>query len=203
MEFTSVCDKNILDIIKKVVANYYNIPIKYLSTDFKKNNNKKKVRDAMKIAIYLSCELTSIELTIIANSFEIYDNERFSAKAFICHISHDFAEYFSRHKNLEIEVKKLKSLCEKKINDEIKKIIKGVDIVDVIRNYIPLEKRGKNYFGICPFHEDTLPSLSVSPEKQTYRCFSCGASGNVFTFLENYEHISFDKAVSVVENTRN
>ena len=58
-----------------------------------------------------------------------------------------------------------------------------VDIVDVIGERIPLTPKGKNFFGVCPFHEDTNPSMSVSREKQIYRCFSCGASGNVFSFL--------------------
>ena len=66
-----------------------------------------------------------------------------------------------------------------------------VDIVDVIGERIPLTAKGKNFFGVCPFHEDTNPSMSVSREKQIYRCFSCGASGNVFNFLMDYEHKSF------------
>ena len=70
-----------------------------------------------------------------------------------------------------------------------------LDIVDVISEYIPLVQKGKNYFGVCPFHDDTNPSMSVSREKQIYRCFSCGASGNVFTFVQEYEHISFKEAL--------
>lgn len=70
-----------------------------------------------------------------------------------------------------------------------------VDIVDVIGERIPLVSKGKNFFGVCPFHEDTNPSMSVSREKQIYRCFSCGASGNVFTFLMNYEHMNFKEVL--------
>ena len=70
-----------------------------------------------------------------------------------------------------------------------------VDIVDVISSYIPLETRGKNYFGVCPFHDDHSPSMSVSRDKQIYTCFTCGATGNVFRFLQDYEHISFIESV--------
>lgn len=70
-----------------------------------------------------------------------------------------------------------------------------VDIVDVIGERIPLTPKGKNFFGVCPFHEDTNPSMSVSREKQIYRCFSCGASGNVFSFLMEYEHKSFKEVL--------
>ena len=69
------------------------------------------------------------------------------------------------------------------------------DIVEVIGERIPLVSHGKNYFGVCPFHDDTNPSMSVSRDKQIYKCFSCGASGNVFTFLMNYDHMSFNDAL--------
>ena len=66
-----------------------------------------------------------------------------------------------------------------------------VDIVDIIGERIPLVSKGKNFFGICPFHDDSNPSMCVSREKQIYTCFSCHATGNVFTFLMNYEHMDF------------
>ena len=66
-----------------------------------------------------------------------------------------------------------------------------VDIVDIIGERIPLVAKGKNFFGVCPFHDDTNPSMSVSREKQIYTCFSCHATGNVFTFLMDYEHMEF------------
>ena len=82
--------------------------------------------------------------------------------------------------------------------EEIQKIRASVNIVDIISSYIPLDHKGKNYFGVCPFHNDHSPSMSVSEEKQIYKCFSCGAAGNVFTFIENYENISFLEAVELV-----
>ncbi len=84
--------------------------------------------------------------------------------------------------------------------DEILNIQRKVNIVDVIQNYLTVEKKGKNYFAICPFHDDHNPSLSISPEKQIYTCFVCGASGNVFNFVMNYENISFTSAVIKVAN---
>lgn len=85
-------------------------------------------------------------------------------------------------------------------NDVINEIRNKSDIVSIISNYVPLTKRGKNYFGVCPFHDDHSPSMSVSPEKQIYTCFSCGATGNVFTFVSEYEHISFIEAVKLLGN---
>ena len=85
------------------------------------------------------------------------------------------------------------------MNDEtIKKIREANDIVEVISEYLPLTKKGKNYFGICPFHDDTNPSMSVSSDKQIYKCFSCGASGNVITFVMDYEHVDFREALSTL-----
>lgn len=85
------------------------------------------------------------------------------------------------------------------MNDEtIKKIREANDIVEVISEYLPLTKKGKNYFGVCPFHDDTNPSMSVSSDKQIYKCFSCGASGNVITFVMDYEHVDFREALSTL-----
>ena len=72
---------------------------------------------------------------------------------------------------------------------------KKIDIVDIVASYLPLTTRGKNYFGVCPFHDDHSPSMSVSKERQIYTCFTCGATGNVFKFIQDYEHISFVEAV--------
>ena len=85
-------------------------------------------------------------------------------------------------------------------NEMINEIRNKVDIVEVISKYIPLTQRGKNYFGVCPFHDDHSPSMSVSKEKQIFTCFSCGATGNVFTFVSDYEHIGFYDAVRLLGN---
>lgn len=69
------------------------------------------------------------------------------------------------------------------------------DIVDVISSYVKLQKKGSSYFGLCPFHNEKSPSFSVSREKQMYYCFGCGAGGNVFTFLMEYENYSFQEAL--------
>ncbi len=80
----------------------------------------------------------------------------------------------------------------------INEIRSKVDIVDIVSSYLPLTQKGKNFFGVCPFHDDTNPSMSVSREKQIYRCFSCGASGNVFNFIMDYEHVSFKEALYIL-----
>ena len=83
-------------------------------------------------------------------------------------------------------------------NNEINHIRSNANIVDIISSYINLEPHGKNYFGICPFHDDHKPSMSVSEEKQIYTCFTCGNSGNVFNFVQNYENVDFVNAVKIV-----
>ena len=85
-------------------------------------------------------------------------------------------------------------LSDEKINE----ILSSVDIVDVISAYVPLTKKGKDYKGICPFHQDTKPSLSVSPKLQIYKCFACGAGGNAFTFLQKHLNISYMEAIQQV-----
>ena len=69
------------------------------------------------------------------------------------------------------------------------------DIVDVISGYVKLQRRGSSYLGLCPFHNEKTPSFSVSGSKQIYHCFGCGAGGNVFTFLMEYENYSFPEAM--------
>ena len=82
------------------------------------------------------------------------------------------------------------------MNNDLANIIRSkTDIVDIIGERIPLVARGKNFFGVCPFHDDSNPSMCVSREKQIYTCFSCHATGNVYTFLMNYEHIDFREAL--------
>jgi DNA primase len=73
-------------------------------------------------------------------------------------------------------------------------ILKRNDIVNVVSEYVSLEKKGKNYFGICPFHDEKTPSFSVSPDKQIFHCFSCGEGGNVIRFIEKKENLSFQES---------
>ena len=72
------------------------------------------------------------------------------------------------------------------------------DIVDIISGYVNLKKKGGNYFGLCPFHNEKSASFSVSPGKQMYYCFGCGAGGNVFTFIMNYENYTFAEAIKLL-----
>ncbi|MBR3362448.1 MAG: DNA primase [Bacilli bacterium] len=88
----------------------------------------------------------------------------------------------------------MNTLTSEKLNE----IRNSVNIVDIISSYINLSPKGKNYFGVCPFHDDNNPSMSVSPDKQIYKCFSCGATGTVFKFIMDYENITFKEAVQKV-----
>ena len=83
-------------------------------------------------------------------------------------------------------------------NDEINAIRAKADIISIVGSYLPLTQKGKNYFGLCPFHDDHSPSMSISSDKQIYKCFVCGATGNVFSFVEEYENVSFIEAVAIV-----
>ncbi len=83
-------------------------------------------------------------------------------------------------------------------NEKIDLIKSKINIVTVMSEYLSLEKRGRNYWAVCPFHQDLHPSMSISQEKQIYRCFACSAGGNVFTFLQEYENISFIEALKKV-----
>ncbi len=81
-------------------------------------------------------------------------------------------------------------------SDEIIEEVRSrTDIVDVISRYVNLQKKGSQYFGLCPFHNEKTGSFSVSPQKQMYYCFGCGAGGNVFSFLMAYENMTFKEAV--------
>lgn len=83
-------------------------------------------------------------------------------------------------------------------NDLANEIRAKTDIVDIIGERIPLVARGKNLFGVCPFHDDSNPSMCVSREKQIFTCFSCHATGNVFKFVMDYEHVDFRTALKML-----
>ena len=65
------------------------------------------------------------------------------------------------------------------------------DIVDIISQYVTLKRSGRNFFGLCPFHKEKTPSFSVSPDKQIFHCFGCGAGGNVIHFTSKIENVDF------------
>lgn len=83
-------------------------------------------------------------------------------------------------------------------SQKIQQIKEQVNIVDIVGEYLKLTRKGNNFWAICPFHQDSNPSLSVSQEKQIYKCFSCGEQGNVFIFLQKYKNIDFLSAVREV-----
>ncbi|TPE69112.1 DNA primase [Halalkalibacterium halodurans] len=87
--------------------------------------------------------------------------------------------------------------------ETIEEIRRSVDILDVIGEYVQLKKQGRNYIGLCPFHGENTPSFSVSPDKQLYHCFGCGAGGNAFTFLEQIEGFTFVEAVETLAKRAN
>lgn len=79
--------------------------------------------------------------------------------------------------------------------ETIDRIRNTADILDVISQYVNLKKRGRNFFGLCPFHDERTPSFSVAPDKEIYHCFGCGAGGSVFNFIMEHENLTFVEAV--------
>ena len=77
----------------------------------------------------------------------------------------------------------------------ISKILDQADIVDVINEFVPLKKRGANYLGCCPFHDEKTPSFTVSQQKGIYKCFGCGASGNAVKFVMEYNQMNYPEAL--------
>ena len=84
------------------------------------------------------------------------------------------------------------------LNEKINEIRQQADIVDIVSRHINVVKKGKNHFAICPFHNDTNPSLSISKDKQIFKCFVCNEAGNVFTFIQKYKKIPYMRAVKEV-----
>ena len=82
--------------------------------------------------------------------------------------------------------------------EDLKEVRSRADIVDIIGHYLPLEKKGKDYRCLCPFHDDHDPSMTINTQKQIFKCFVCGQGGNVFTFVQKIENISYFEAVSKV-----
>jgi DNA primase len=91
-----------------------------------------------------------------------------------------------------------------RLSDEIiEQVREHNDIVELISEYVPLKKRGKNFTGLCPFHEEKKPSFSVSPQRQIFHCFGCGMGGNIFKFLMEYQKMSFLDAVRFLAERAN
>src|SRR5687768_18262154 len=80
-------------------------------------------------------------------------------------------------------------------------LLNRVDIVDVVSRYVQLKKGGANYLGLCPFHGEKSPSFSVSPTKQFYHCFGCGAHGNAIGFLMEYQGLAYPEAIRALAET--
>lgn len=91
-----------------------------------------------------------------------------------------------------------------RIPDEIIQKVKNEnDVVDIVSEVVRLKRSGRNYMGLCPFHKEKTPSFSVSPDKQIYKCFGCGETGNVFTFLMKYRNMDFIEAVKYLADRAN
>src|SRR5437588_11946669 len=80
-------------------------------------------------------------------------------------------------------------------SETIEQVAAANDIVEVIGTYFPLKRAGASFKALCPFHQEKTPSFTVSPQRQTFHCFGCGAGGSVFRFVMDYEHLDFAAAV--------
>ncbi|HSW89910.1 MAG TPA: CHC2 zinc finger domain-containing protein, partial [Patescibacteria group bacterium] len=84
------------------------------------------------------------------------------------------------------------------MSSDIETIKDRVDIIDLIGQYVRLTKSGKNFRGLCPFHGEKTPSFFVTPELGRYKCFGCGESGDIFTFIQKYENVSFGESLEIL-----
>src|SRR5215831_11780492 len=84
--------------------------------------------------------------------------------------------------------------------ETVQQILSRIDIVDIIGGFVKLKKRGVNYLGLCPFHNEKTPSFTVSPTKEIYKCFGCGRSGNTISFLMEHEKYSYVEALKWLAN---
>ena len=82
--------------------------------------------------------------------------------------------------------------------EEVDAVRQKADIVQVVSKYLKVQRSGNDYRALCPFHDDHSPSMHISPSRQIFKCFVCGAGGNVFTFVQRYENVSFPEAVQEV-----
>src|SRR3982750_250960 len=85
----------------------------------------------------------------------------------------------------------------------IQQILSRIDIIEIVGGFVRLKKRGTNYMGLCPFHNEKSPSFTVSPAKEIYKCFGCGRSGNTITFLMEHEKYSYVEALRWLANRYN
>ena len=84
------------------------------------------------------------------------------------------------------------------MDDSVDKIKQKLDVVDVIGGYVSLKKSGRNYKAVCPFHNEKTPSFMVSQELQIYKCFGCGASGDIFNFIQAIEGVDFYRSLEIL-----
>src|ERR1700712_4790967 len=85
----------------------------------------------------------------------------------------------------------------------IQQILSRIDIIEIINSFVKLKKRGANYLGLCPFHNERTPSFTVSPAKEIYKCFGCGKTGNTISFLMENEKLSYVEALKWLANRYN
>jgi len=88
-------------------------------------------------------------------------------------------------------------------NEWTEKVREATDLVDLVSEYLTLKKKGKNFLGLCPFHQEKTPSFSVSPEKGVYHCFGCAKGGDIFNFVMDVEHFSFPEALRYLARKAN
>ena len=87
--------------------------------------------------------------------------------------------------------------------DLLERIRDATDIAEIVSEHVQLTAKGRNLFGLCPFHNENSPSFSVNPERQIYHCFGCGVGGNVFKFIQEIDRVSFVEAVKFLANRTN
>lgn len=169
----------------------------FLSSIMRENNPQYKPVENIKFAMFPEgndpCECLKNEnlLTDIVNSpIDYYSYCRTK-----CESDPKYQKVFEKVQKNEKVSEEIKGISPNLIQHYLSQL----DIVEVISNYVKLEKAGKNYKGLCPFHEEKTSSFVVSPDKQIYKCFGCGEGGNAIKFIANIENLSFKQAISFLK----
>ena len=116
-----------------------------------------------------------------------------------CELNSIYEKVFEKVDRKEKIIEEVKDISPKLIRH----FLSQLDIVEVISDYVKLEKSGKNYKGVCPFHDEKTPSFVVSQEKQIYKCFGCGEGGNAINFIANIENLSYKESISFLKDKYN
>lgn len=129
-----------------------------------------------------------------------FKKDKFFFETFILPMIDDYQKQIRKFNWLKRKVITYNKAKFEKQHIDIDSLLKSVDLVDLVGRYVELRKNGKEYKGLCPFHDEKTPSFFVNKEKGVYHCFGCGAKGNAIRFLMEQENLDFEQAIHELKN---